>query len=750
MAIRNTIFENCGNPNQTVVLQYNDIFFTPGSTTFYNNECWRDTMVPSLIVPSFNVTFSSYASCSSCISSNLQSITIESCTTPGKQAVITVLIPNLPTIGTFILYNNECWEVLEYGEANDNVVDTFSTFENCDICQTYINPSIEYSAVTFVSCCDDTDIITVNILPSNFGIPFGSSIVYNNKCYQIDTSGTAGTIVGSYDLPDYQSCIECNLGLPCGTPVPTPTPTITQTPTVTPTPSVTASNTPTPTPTKTPGLTPTASYTTTTTTRAVERNECDVITLFPLGVSCNATDPSTLTGLGSLNLTITGGSAPYTIIWSSSTQVFTGSTTLSNVGPGDWKITVVDYYKDFTASTFCGVVQPTTTPTPTPTFTPTPSSTPTSYTGLCVTFTVDYVQQYQYQFDYFGVVNGYPGWSASTTNNPITNSGGVLSLSLTDLSTWSIIGDTTSNFGNGYTVTSNSVSVPPTSNWVINGLTNITNVTVTSGNCPTYLPLILNVSTNGTTCASANDGSITMVVNGGSGQYAYSITNGTTTGTTNFFGNLGAGDYTVKVIDVVTNEYTTQLVSIQNLNITSSVTLSFISQSNTVLYDSNYKQNVLDVYKLNTNVIPNGVTVNLTLESARQTIQGTPGSSNYDGSTIEIYKNGVLQTLTNLSNNSYTSPRSGSACVSSGGQSITSTSAVTTSVSVTKSDTLEIKFYNYVEIDTPSTNARCATYIQNQLSTSATFTYTSNSCVNIVGQPYCFSLASKTLATNQV
>jgi hypothetical protein len=750
MAIKNNIFVNCGNPNQTVVLQYNDIFFTPGSTTFYNNECWTDTTVPSLIVPTANVTFSSYSTCNECTNNNLESIVIESCLIPGKIANVTVLSSNKPAVGRVVLYNNECWTVLDYGLPTSNVVQPLNVYEQCEICQTFVNPSIEYSAVTFTNCCNESDVITVNILPQNFGIPFGSSIVYRNKCYQIDTSLVAGEIVGSYDFPDFQSCTECTLGLPCE-PIPTQTPTVTPTATVTPTPSVTASNTPTPTPTKTPNLTPTATYTTTTTTRAVEKNECDVITLFPLGVSCSASNPSSLTGLGDLNLTITGGSAPYTIIWSSSTQVFTGTTSLINVAPGDWNITVIDYYKDFTASTFCGVVQPTTTPTPTPTFTPTPSTTPVSYPTLCVVFRTIENQQYQYEFDYFGTINGYPAWSSDTTSNSITNSGGVLSLSLTDLNTWSIVGDTTSGFGNGYTVTSNTSSIPPLSNWVVNGLTTITNVTVISGSCPTYLPLILDVTTNNSTCATSNDGSITMVVYGGSGQFAYSIDNGVTTGTTNFYGNLGVGNYTVKVTDIVTNEVTTQLVSIQNLNITSSVNLVFTQQSYTLVNNTNTKLNTIEVYKLNNSVLPNGVTVNLTIETVRQTFQGSPGTSNYDGTTIEVYKNNILQTLTTVNTSSSTLPRTGSACQSAGGQTVISSSASTTSaISVTNTDTIEVKFYNNIEIDTPSTNSRCATYIENNLSANGKFTYNSNNCVNVTGQPYCFNLGQKNFATNQV
>lgn len=752
MAIKNNIFVNCGNPNQTVVLQYNDIFFTPGSVTFYNNECWRDTTAPSPIIPSSNVTFSSYPTCNDCTNSNLQSIVIESCLNPGKLANVTVLSSNKPEVGGVVLYNNECWTVLDYGLPTTNIVQTINVYEECEICQLYVNPSVEYSAVTFINCCNDSDVITLNILPNNFGFPFGNSVVYDGKCYQIDTSGTAGEIIGTYDLPDYQSCIECNIGIPCETP-PTPTPTITQTPTVTPTPSVTATYTPTPTPTETPNQTPTATYTTTTTTRSVVKNQCDVITLFPVGVSCNPTEPSSVTGLGSLNLTITGGTAPYTIIWSSATQIFstTGTTSLSNVSPGDWKITVIDYYGDFTASTICGVIQPTTTPTVTPTLTPTPSSTPISYPSLCVIFRTIEEQQYPYQFTYFGTINGYPAWSASTTSNTITNSGGLLSLSLTDVNTWSIIGDTTSGFGDGYTVTSNTLTVPPLSNWSVNGLTTITNVTVVSGTCPTYLPLILNVNTNAATCANSNDGSITMVVNGGSGQFAYSIDNGVTTGTTNFYGGLGAGNYSVKVTDMVTNEVTTQLVVIANLNITSNVTLSFAQDSNTIISNTSRILRTLQVHSLNTSVIPNGVTVNMTFEGGRQTFQGSPGSSNFDGSTIEIYKNGILQTQSSVTSSSSSSPRTGSACISAGGQRTISFSSTTTSaISITNTDTIQIKLYNYIDITDPTNNSRCETYIQNQMSVNATYTYSSNNCVNITGQPYCFSLTSKNLSTNQL
>lgn len=82
------------------------------------------------------------------------------------------------------------------------------------------------------------------------------------------------------------------------TPTPTPTPTISLTPSNTPTPSVTKtprpthtpvpSNTQTPTPTRTPKPTPTP----TATKQIKGGNECEPITLLPLGITCNCTNPS--------------------------------------------------------------------------------------------------------------------------------------------------------------------------------------------------------------------------------------------------------------------------------------------------------------------------------------------------------------------------------------------------------------------------------------------------------------------------
>jgi len=85
-------------------------------------------------------------------------------------------------------------------------------------------------------------------------------------------------------------------------------------------------------------------------TTPIGKNECDVITLFPLDVECFVINPSTeLSNDGSATLIITGGTPPYTVSWA----VGSIAPALTNIGIGDYAATVVDYYGDFTANTVC-------------------------------------------------------------------------------------------------------------------------------------------------------------------------------------------------------------------------------------------------------------------------------------------------------------------------------------------------------------------------------------------------------------
>ena len=107
------------------------------------------------------------------------------------------------------------------------------------------------------------------------------------------------------------------------------------------------------------------------------------------------------------------------------------------------------------------------------------------WTGICATFTLTNNQQYQYQFNYYSTINSKPAWTAATYSSPITNgSGEILVLSNSALSGWTIQGLSTDAYPS-----SNTTSIPPLSNWVMNGSSQISSLSMVTGNCPAYLPL---------------------------------------------------------------------------------------------------------------------------------------------------------------------------------------------------------------------------------------------------------------------
>ena len=79
-------------------------------------------------------------------------------------------------------------------------------------------------------------------------------------------------------------------------------------------------------------------------------NECDVITIFPMGVECIVNNPTnSQTFDGSAQLYITGGTPPYTIFW----EVGSYAPALTNLGVGTYNATVSDFYGDFIIDTTC-------------------------------------------------------------------------------------------------------------------------------------------------------------------------------------------------------------------------------------------------------------------------------------------------------------------------------------------------------------------------------------------------------------
>lgn len=128
------------------------------------------------------------------------------------------------------------------------------------------------------------------------------------------------------------------------------------------------------------------------TTPTLQRpNECDVITIFPMGVKCFVQNPTTDRSFdGAAVLSITGGTPPYTISWEAGGFAFG----LLNIGVGEYSATVVDYYGDFTANTVCVLTAET-----------------TSISGMC--FVVSGVLENQVVYvtsENIGLKNGKPSY----------------------------------------------------------------------------------------------------------------------------------------------------------------------------------------------------------------------------------------------------------------------------------------------------------------------------------------------------
>jgi hypothetical protein len=115
---------------------------------------------------------------------------------------------------------------------------------------------------------------------------------------------------------------------------------------------------------------------------ASERNECGVITLFPMSVSCSSVNPTSSTSSdGSATLIITGGTPPYLIQWANGNI----NQTILNLSKGSYTATVSDSDGDNVITVTCNLVAPTTTTTTTTTTIPVPPC-----VDFCLTFEATY------------------------------------------------------------------------------------------------------------------------------------------------------------------------------------------------------------------------------------------------------------------------------------------------------------------------------------------------------------------------
>lgn len=475
----------------------------------------------------------------------------------------------------------------------------------------------------------------------------GSGITSGNY-YYTDCCGNfqQGTLPDQIVILDYTlpytgiKLLEVTASTSCPTPTPTQTPTFT--PTNSPTPTLTQ------TPTRTPRTTPTPTITPSNTPVFVGKNECEVFTLFNMGVSCSVLkQPSTATSFdGILTLRVTGGTSPYSFYWSNGQRV----QTLVNIAQGTYPVTVVDYYGDYTANTFCNVFGPTPSITPSPTVTPSRTPAPI-YPNLCfLAYNTNNVVGPS-TFIQNGTHNARPKWTNSSNQN-IVWKGTRWELVTSDLST-------PVNPVGGGIFGSVTTTLPPTSNWQLFGGTQTYTINVTSGSCPAVTPLQVNVTTQNSTCNGQTncDGSINISARFGTAPYEYSINNGTSWQTSPIFSNLCPGTYLVRVRDSASGNYsqsaqigfvgtpqTYQINVVTQPQLTSEVSANGVSTKTTYFTVTS------------TPTLPAGIVLQFTLTTSSTKTYNGPGSGDIIDN-FTILQNGVLKTPSTTNSTTVNSTR---------------------------------------------------------------------------------------------
>jgi len=307
------------------------------------------------------------------------------------------------------------------------------------------------------------------------------------------------------------------------------------------------------------------------------QNECEPITLYPLGVECIVTDATQIGNSdGSIFLTVTGGTPPYFIVWDDKNI----GPYINNLAAGTYTAVVVDYYGDFSSTTTCTVLQPTLPPTPTPT--PTPSPLPNTI-DFCLQLKLKNCTITNLHFNPNGSFNGQYAWIDDTLVYSIYWDGDKWVLD-----SWSC-----------YTVINNNPTSPPITGWSILGTTG--SVTGYLGPCNPSTSLQMKVMSNDPTKGSD-----------GNPPYLYSIDGGTSYQVSPIFKGLKSGVYAVQSQDSSGNTvYDSVTLKNPPLSTTYSVSLKTTSRilSYTLTTYSVEYTTTIDVSP----ALPSGVTINFDL-----------------------------------------------------------------------------------------------------------------------------------------
>lgn len=561
---------------------------------------------------------------------------------------------------------------------------------------------------------------TITATPSPTPIICGSGVTTGNF-YYTDCCGNfiQGTEAGLTVAFDYSKASNgvVKLNVPYSTVCPTPSPT--QTPSYTPT--NTASPTVTPTVTTTATLTPTPTLTPSLSSVYALKNECEVFTLFDMGVRCfPVVQPSSPTSNdGILSIKITGGTSPYSIFWEGGQR----TQTLVGVPAGSYEVVVVDYYGDYSAQTVCSLFAPSQTPTPSITASPTLTPSPV-WPNLCLLVIYPDNTFGPYQFVPNGSQNGKPSWRYSTYNL----------LWNIENNRWEIQGWDKST---GIPVSTNNTFIP-TSAWSIAGGPQAT-ITMTQGSCPEYAPLQAQLAITKSTCNGTQNcnGSISVTTSYGLAPYTYSINNGVTYQSSNIFNGLCPNTYTVLVKDSAGST----LSKIATLGFDEAPVTYTIGVSLINVVDVNSSQKIAN-WRVNvTPALPVGtsITFNLNVSDIKQ--YNRPGTGLINGTT-SVSKNGVPIPRNSTNTTSQTTARPNCSPY----DTITTTTSDVYTVTIGSGDVVSGTSTSILTITEPvvASNGCATTLVQDILVSTASPVKNGCSCCSVVNNPNSVGIVKHT------
>lgn len=651
--------------------------------------------------------------------------------TPAELPQITI------TIGGSCLIGNEC--IIPSPSPTPTITPTTTTTLTASPTQTPTPSTTTTLTATPTHTPTPTTTTTLTASPTQTPTPTkvvcgqgvtDDSFYYTDCCGNFISSKGSGQVVSlNYGLP-YNGVQILNVPTSpiCATPTSTPTPTQTPSPTQTQTPSGTGTPTPTGTPTRTP--IPTCSP---QGGAIAYVNECQPITLFDMGVSCNLIKSPTSGGFdGILSVNVTGGTPPYSFYWNTGER----TQTISNIPFGTYTVLVVDYYGDYSATTSCNLANITPTQTPTNTATPTPSPT-RPLENICLRFIAELpdgnVVEMRLTFVSAGSQNGKPKYYNAEKNFTV-----YWNTSVTPMR-WDILG-----WNLGGTPVSYTTALIPVDGWdFLGNIVYYTAIIGSLGSCPILPPLGFTYQVQNASCPGICNGSIMVSPTGGLPPYYYSV-DGVNFQLSPVFNNLCPSTVGLVLRDSTLQNFT------QTVTIGSSNATQFNLQPRIV--SSTNATGVPNVQTVNWEItsspaLPAGVSfVGDIIFDIFETRQGPtsntfPYTSYQISATNTLNLNGVNQSsTTSIPTNSNVLSTCNSALVSATGSSYNTRFAV----NLTNGFQLTGNTISSLNVLTPSLQFNCVSTAKQTITIKlANFRVIGNSCYNVV-------TSNLTLINNQV